>query len=52
VQLPFTIFLQLYLTSSKKVMGRYANGPWTVFLLAAIGLIVSYLNIKLLLSLL
>jgi len=52
VQLPFTIFLQLYLTSSKKVMGSYANGPWTLFTLVSIGLAVSYLNIKLLLSLL
>ncbi len=51
VQLPFTIFLQLYLTSSKKVMGRYANGPWTLLLLGSIGLAVSFLNIKLLLSL-
>ena len=51
VQLPFTIFLQVYLTSSKKVMGGHANGPWTVFLLVAIGLAVSCLNVKLLLSL-
>ena len=52
VQLPFTIGLQVYLTSSKKVMGRYANGPWTLTVLAAVGLAVAYLNIKLLLSLL
>jgi manganese transport protein len=51
VQLPFTIFLQVYLTSSKKVMGVHANPPWMVFLLTAIGLIVTFLNIKLLLSL-
>ncbi len=51
VQLPFTIFLQIYLTSSKKVMGRHANGPWTLFLLFSIGLAVSYLNVKLLQSL-
>jgi len=50
VQLPFTIFLQVYLTSSKKVMGAYANGRWTVFLLSAIGLAVSWLNLKLLFS--
>ena len=27
IQLPFTIAIQIYLTSSKKVMGKYANGP-------------------------
>ncbi|OGR41279.1 MAG: Mg2+/Co2+ transporter [Elusimicrobia bacterium GWA2_61_42] len=52
VQLPFTIFLQLYLTSSRKVMGSHANGAWTLFLLLAIGLTVAFLNVKLLLSLL
>lgn len=52
VQLPFTIFLQIYLTSSKKVMGRYANGKVDLVLLGAIAIAVSYLNIKLLLSLL
>ncbi len=51
VQLPFTIALQIYLTSSKKVMGRYVNGPWTLAVLAAIGLAVVYLNIRLLMSL-
>ncbi len=51
VQLPFTIFLQVYLTSSKKVMGAYANGRWTVFLLSVIGLAVSWLNLKLLFNL-
>ncbi len=52
VQLPFTIFLQIYLTSSRKVMGRHVNSPWTTALLAAIGLAVAWLNVKLLLSLL
>ncbi len=51
VQLPFTIFLQFYLTSSKKVMGRYANGKWDMLQLGAVVLAVSFLNIKLLLSL-
>ncbi|MCX5791300.1 MAG: Nramp family divalent metal transporter [Elusimicrobia bacterium] len=51
VQLPFTIFLQVYLTSSQKVMGAYANGRWTVFLLSVIGLAVTWLNLKLLFSL-
>ncbi|MDD5210743.1 MAG: Nramp family divalent metal transporter [Elusimicrobiales bacterium] len=52
VQLPFTIFLQVYLTSSKKVMGRHANPPWTLFVLLCIGLAVTFFNFKLLASLL
>jgi manganese transport protein len=52
VQLPFTIFMQVYLTSSRKVMGRHANSRWTLLLLLAIGLAVAYLNVKLLLGLL
>lgn len=51
IQLPFTIFLQVYLTSSKKVMGKYSNSNYTKYLLIFIGLIVSYLNVKLLFSL-
>jgi len=50
VQLPITIFLQIYLTSSKKVMGKYANGKFTVTSLMIIGIIVSVLNIMLLIS--
>jgi manganese transport protein len=52
IQLPFTIFLQIYLTSSRKVMGKYANSTFLKGLLLVIGLIVSYLNIYLLMSLL
>jgi manganese transport protein len=52
VQLPFTIFMQIYLTSSRKVMGRHANSRPTLLLLLAIGLVVAYLNVKLLASLL
>lgn len=51
IQLPITIFLQIYLTSSKKVMGKYANKLSTNILLWGIGLIVSGLNIALLYSL-
>lgn len=51
IQLPFTIFIQLYLTSSKKVMGKYANSKFLVGLLLTIGGIVTFLNIKLLMSL-
>jgi manganese transport protein len=50
MQLPFTVFLQLYLTSSKKVMGQYTNDRWTFSLLLAIGAVITYLNMKLLLS--
>lgn len=52
IQLPFTIFLQLYLTSSEKVMGKYANKLTTKLMLYAVGAIVTLLNIKLLISLL
>jgi manganese transport protein len=50
IQLPFTIFLQIYLTSSRKVMKTYVNTKFTTTLLLLIGIIVSYLNIKLLIS--
>ena len=50
MQLPFTIFLQIYLTSSKKVMGRFANVLTTKMFLLFLGVIVSYLNIKLILD--
>ncbi len=51
IQLPVTIFLQVYLTSSKKVMGKYANSKGLVVLLVSIGMIVAYLNMMLLWSL-
>ena len=47
-QLPFTVFLQVSLTSSKKVMGEYANSKWSTFLLYVIAGIVSVLNVLLL----
>jgi len=50
IQLPFTIFLQIYLTSSKRVMGKYANSRYLTWLLVSIGSVVVYLNIRLLLS--
>ena len=50
IQLPFTVFLQVSLTSSEKVMGKYANSTWTKWLLYAIATIVSILNIMLLFS--
>ncbi|MDD2534156.1 MAG: Nramp family divalent metal transporter [Eubacteriales bacterium] len=48
VQLPITIFLQIYLTSSQKIMGKYANSLGDKITLITIGLIVSALNIALL----
>ncbi|WP_040650647.1 Nramp family divalent metal transporter [Olsenella profusa] len=48
LQLPFTIFLQIYLTSSRRVMGAYANGPGLKALLVLIGLVVTALNLALL----
>ena len=48
VQLPFTVFLQVSLTSSRKVMGQYVNSKFTTWLLYIIAAIVSVLNIALL----
>ncbi len=50
IQLPFTIFLQIYLTSSKKVMGKYVNTSSTKTMLLVVGAIVVFLNVKLLFS--
>lgn len=50
IQLPVTIFLQVYLTSSERVMGKYKNRPLTKWVLYALGGIVSVLNIVLLAS--
>ncbi len=51
IQLPFTIFLQVYLTSSEKVMGKYKNSAFSKYLLYSIGAIVTVLNIALFVSL-
>lgn len=48
IQLPFTIAIQVYLTSSKKVMGRYANGAFLFIILVAISIVVTFLNLMLL----
>jgi manganese transport protein len=50
IQLPFTIAIQIYLTSSKKVMGKYANSRFLISLLSVIAAIVTFLNIKLLID--
>lgn len=51
IQLPFTVAIQVYLTSSKKVMGKYANGSVLKIILLIIAAFVTYLNFRLLLSL-
>ena len=48
IQLPFTVFTLLYLTSSRKVMGRYANKGYTKILLWSIGILVTFFNLLLL----
>jgi len=48
IVLPFIIFIQVYLTSSKKVMGKYANSIFMKIILFTIAAIVSGLNIYLL----
>lgn len=50
IQLPFTIFLQVGLTSSKRVMGQYANSRWSSFVLYTMAVIVFVLNLALLFS--
>lgn len=52
IQLPFTIFLQLYLTSSAKVMGKHKNPVRTNILIGIFGVIVTVLNIALFVNLL
>ncbi len=51
VQLPITVFTQVYLTSSKKVMGKFVNSRSTTLLLLALGTMVTALNVALLFSL-
>lgn len=51
IQLPFTIFLQVYLTSSEKVMGKYKNTLFSKITLYLLGVIVTLLNIALFVSL-
>lgn len=50
IQLPITIFTLIYLTSSKKVMGKYTNSKLGNIVLWIIGIIVTCLNIALLVS--
>lgn len=48
LQLPFTMFTQVRLTSSAKVMGAYRNSRFTTVLLYALAALVSGLNVYLL----
>lgn len=50
VQLPITVFTQVYLTSSRKVMGKFVNSRSTTILLAILGILVTILNVALLIS--
>jgi len=51
IQLPFTIFLQVYLTSSEKVMGKYKNSTASKWILYSLGVLVTLLNLALFISL-
>lgn len=48
LQLPITVFAQIWITSSPRVMGKFANGPVLKAVLALIGLAVTALNAVLL----
>jgi len=50
IQLPITIFVQVWLTSSEKVMGKYKNTTLDKTLLYLIGGVVTALNIALFIS--
>jgi manganese transport protein len=50
IQLPITIFVQVWLTSSEKVMGKYKNSKRHAFALYLVGAIVTTLNIALFIS--
>jgi manganese transport protein len=52
IQLPWTIFLLIWLTSSRRVMGKYANRPLTKVLLFSTATIVVVLNVMLLVDVL
>ena len=52
IQLPITVFTQVYLTSNKEVMGKFVNSRSTTLLLIVLGALVTFLNLALLVSLL
>ena len=51
LQLPFTVFLQVWLTSSPRVMGKYVNRRPTTVVLCLLAGLVTVLNLWLLVSL-
>ena len=51
LQLPITVFTQVFLTSNKRVMGKFVNSRSTTVLLLALGSIVTILNLFLLVEL-
>lgn len=50
IQLPITIFTQLYLTSSERVMGKHKNTALTNTIMFSLALVVTALNVYLLVS--
>ena len=50
IQLTITIFSQVYLTSSEKVMGKYKNRTTTRIVLYGLGVLVTVLNLALVVS--
>ena len=50
LQLPITIFLQLFMTSSRRVMGQYTNRTFTNIILWGIGIAVTGMNNYLLMA--
>jgi manganese transport protein len=50
IQLPFTVFPLIILTSNEKIMGRFKNTPLEKISLWAVGLVVTALNLALLLD--
>ena len=51
IQLPITVFMQIYLTSSKKVMGAHRNSMLTRVVLGGIAATLAVLNVMLFMSL-
>ena len=45
LQLPITVFLQVYLTSSERVMGKWKNGVATKVALVVIGVLVTAIDV-------
>lgn len=51
IQLPITVFLQIYLTSSERIMGRHKNSFLDKSVLLILGVLISVLNLMLFQSL-